>query len=196
MYHSGAGNKLHIFWCPIIEKQWFGGGISYVAFDIKFTSRQVGFFPRQLGFLEFCSHNFFTRKNSLVGEVLTKKTGMFSRGHEIITFDGLATCFSIEFLFTNSAPLQKSLNTLQHARSSPIQMVPLIIHKFKFLTEKQHLKLKSKIIIFWWFFWFAAPERYYAPMFVKLLIKVVHNNMRHYCRGIPVNSFTALVQWQ
>jgi len=24
------------YWCPIIEKQWFGVGVSYVAFDIKF----------------------------------------------------------------------------------------------------------------------------------------------------------------
>ena len=47
------------------QKMMIWGGISYVAFGIKFTSRQIVFFPRQMGFLVFCSRNFFPQKNSL-----------------------------------------------------------------------------------------------------------------------------------
>jgi len=43
-------------------KTMFWGGISYVAFDIKFTSRQVVFFSRQLGFLDFFPTIFFLKK--------------------------------------------------------------------------------------------------------------------------------------
>jgi len=62
IYRSGAANKLHIFWCPIIEKRWFGGGIAYVAFDKKFTSRQVGSFPNNWDFLNFVPPFFFLKK--------------------------------------------------------------------------------------------------------------------------------------
>ncbi len=121
VYCSGAANKLNTFWCPIIEKRWFGGGISYVAFDIKFTSRQVGFFPQQLGFLEFCSRSYFPKKTHWAERFFYETMVCFWGVAKSSLFDDLATCFSIEFIFTNLAPQQKLLSTLRCARSSPIQ---------------------------------------------------------------------------
>ena len=143
VYRSGAANKLHIFWCPIIEKRWFGGGISYVAFDIKFTSRQVGFFPRQLGFLEFCSRNYFPQKNSLGRTIFLRDSGMFSRGRKIITFwwfSNLLFNWIYFYQFGSSTKITQYTSTRKELANPT---VPLIIPKFEFLTKKQRLKVKN-----------------------------------------------------
>jgi len=84
----------------------WGGGISYVAFDIKFPSRQVVFFHNNWDFSNFVPAVIFLKKSHWA-ELFFYETLVCFRGvAKSSLFDDLATFFSIEFIFTNSAPLK------------------------------------------------------------------------------------------
>ena len=141
-YIVPARQTKNIFWCPIIKKWWFGGGISYVAFDLKFTSRQVGFFPREMGFLEFCSHNIFRKKLIWHNDFSTRLWYVFE-GRGIITFWWFSNLLFnwISFYQLGSSTKITQYTSMRRELANPT--VPLIIPKFEFLTEKQGLKVKN-----------------------------------------------------
>ncbi len=147
MLSLGRGHKKWYVEMDHHQKMMIWGGISYVAFGMKFTSCQIVFFPRQLGFLEFCSRNFFPQKTHWREKFLRRKLVHFRGVAKPPKSDDWATCVSIEFLFTNSDPQHKLLSTLRRARARRIQRC---LWSLNLNFWPRNSLSKSKIITFWW----------------------------------------------